>query len=350
LDDIDFELYDDLRPFHTFLEHVMKPLIKAFSGALLGLVVGCTAWAQAFPTKPVTLMVPYPAGGVSDVIARTLNNVLAKHLGQPVIVENLGGASGGIAAQKVLNSRPDGHVIFQGSPNELILAPLSNAAVKYKPEDFRLVQMITINPLVMLARKDLPAANGDELVAYAKKLADEGKPLTFASVGPGSLYHLLGEQMSKVIGIPMTHVPYKGGAPAVQDLMGGQVDIFITPYGKGQVQLVEEGKLKAPAVLSAERQELFKKVPTLNESKALKGFVYETWAGFFVHKDTPEPVVQALHKALSEVANDTTVRTALEGQAMIVPRPQSLAALDKIYSDNTAKYQAMAKSMRLQPQ
>jgi tripartite-type tricarboxylate transporter receptor subunit TctC len=328
----------------------MKPSIKAFSGALIGLLLSCSAWAQTFPTKPVTLMVPYPAGGVSDVIARSLNNVLAKHLGQPVIVENLGGASGGIAAQKVLNSPPDGHVIFQGSPNELILAPLSNAAVKYKPEDFRLVQMITINPLVMLARKDLPASNGDELVAYARKSAAEGKPLTFASVGPGSLYHLLGEHMAKVTGIPMTHIPYKGGAPAVQDLLAGQVDIFMTPYGKGQVQMVADGKLKAPAVLSAERQELFKQVPALNESKALKGFVFETWAGFFVHKDTPEPVVQALHKALGEVANDSTVRNALEAQAMIVPRPQSLAALGKLYAGNTTRYQTIAKSMRLQAQ
>lgn len=337
--------------FFSFkLEFLMRFTFKVVSSVLSSLVFCGAAWAQNFPTKTVTLMVPYPAGGVSDVIARTLNNTLAKHLGQTVIVENLGGASGGIAGQKVLNSPADGHMIFQGSPNELILAPLANAAIKYKPEDFRLVQMITINPLVMLARKDLPATNGDELIAYAKKASAEGKPMTFASVGPGSLYHLLGEHMSSVTGISMTHVPYKGGAPAVQDLMGGQVDIFMTPYGKGQVQLVEDGKLKAPAVLSADRQAMFSKVPTLNESKALKGFVFDTWAGYFVHKDTPEPVVQALHKALSEVASDPTVKSALEAQAMIVPRPQALTALGKLYADNTAKYQAIAKSMRLQPQ
>lgn len=328
----------------------MRKIVLGVLSAIGAFAFCASTWAQSFPTKPVTLMVPYPAGGVSDVIARTLNNTLSKHLGQPVLVENLGGASGGIAAQKVLNSPVDGHVIFQGSPNELILAPLANAAIKYKPEDFRLVQMITINPLAMLARKDLPASNGDELIAYARKAASEGKPLTYASVGPGSLYHLIGEHMSSVTGIAMTHVPYKGGAPAVQDLMGGQVDIFMTPYGKGQVQLVEEGKLKAPAVLSAERQELFKKVPTLNESKALKGFIFDTWAGYFVHKDTPEAVVQALHKALSEVAKDSTVKSTLEGQAMIVPSPQPLNVLSKLYSDNTAKYQAIARSMKLQPQ
>jgi len=173
----------------------MRFSFKAVSSLLSSLMLCGAVCAQNFPTKTVTLMVPYPAGGVSDVIARTLNNTLSKHLGQTVIVENLGGASGGIAGQKVLNSPADGHMIFQGSPNELILAPLSNAAIKYKPEDFRLVQMITINPLVILARKDFPASNGDELVAYAKNAASEGRPLTYASVGPGSLYHLLGEHM-----------------------------------------------------------------------------------------------------------------------------------------------------------
>jgi tripartite-type tricarboxylate transporter receptor subunit TctC len=295
-------------------------------------------------------MVPYPAGGVSDVIARTLNVTLAKHLGQPVIVENLGGAGGAIAAQKVLNSPADGHLIFQGGPNELILAPLSNSAVKYKSEEFRLVQMITINPMAVLARKDLPVNNGDELIAYAKKAADAGTPMTYASVGPGSMYHLLGEHMSKQTGIAMTHVPYKGGAPAQQDLMGGLVDIFMTPFGKSHGQLVDDGKLKVVGVLSSERQAMFKKAPTLNESKALKGFVFEMWSGYFVRKDTPESVVQALHKALSEVANDPAVRAALEAQAMVVPRPQPLTAMNKVYSDNIARYRAIAKAINLQPE
>lgn len=350
MDVINLPAYDGPIAIFTIKGNDMKFSVKVLSAVLFWLLVCGFSAAQTFPSKTVTLMVPYPAGGVSDIIARSLNNSLSKQLGQPVIVENLGGASGGIAVQKVLNSPADGYMIFQGSPNELILAPLAIAASKYKPEDFRLVQMISINPLVMLARKDLPVSNGDELVSYARKVAAEGKPLTFASVGPGSLYHLLGEHLSHLTGIPMTHVPYKGGAPALQDLMAGQVDIFITPYGKGQVQMVEEGKLKAPVVLSAERQDLFKKSPTLNESAALKGFVFETWAGYFVRKDTPEPVVMALHKALSEVANDPTVRTTLEAQAMVVPRPQSLVALSRIYSDNTAKYQAIAKSIKLEPQ
>ncbi len=328
----------------------MKLVLKTLSSVLGGLLLAGSALAQTFPSKPVTLMVPYPAGGVSDVIARTLNVTLAKHLGQPVIVENLGGASGAIAAQKVLNSPADGHIIFQGGPNELILAPLANSAVKYKSEEFRLVQMITINPMAVLARKDLPVNNGDELVAYAKKAAAAGTPMTYAGVGPGSMYHLLGEHMSKQTGVAMTHVPYKGGAPAQQDLMGGLVDIFMTPFGKSHGQLVEEGKLKVVGVLSSERQAMFKKAPTLNESKALKGFVFEMWSGYFVRRDTPEAVVQALHKALSDVANDPAVRAALEAQAMVVPRPQPLAAMNKVYADNIARYRGIAKSINLQPE
>ncbi len=328
----------------------MNARFKALFGALGALLICGASMAQTFPARPVTLMVPYPAGGVSDVIARTLNATLSKHLGQPVVVENLGGASGGIAAQKVLASPADGYLIFQGSPNELILAPLANAAIKYRSEDFRLVQMITVNPLVMLARKDFPAGNADEFLAFAKAAAAAKKPVTYASVGPGSMYHLLGEHLSAAAGVELTHVPYKGGAPAIQDLLAGQVDIMMTVYGKSYVQMVDEGKLRAPVVLSAERQAYFRNTPPLADLPALKGFVFDMWAGFFVHKDTPEAVVQVLHKALSEVANDPAIRANLEAQAMVVPRPQPLAEMNRLYSDNTARYRVIARAMNLQPQ
>lgn len=330
------------------MDHRKRFTLKRTTALLAGLTLTAAAMAQS--GKPVTLMVPYPAGGVSDVIARIVSPVLAKHLERTVIVENLGGAGGAIAAQKVLNSPADGSIIYQGSPNELILTPMAVAAVKHKSEDFRPVQSITLNEMIVFARKDLPVGNGDELAAYAAKMAKEGRPLTYASVGPGSLYHVLGEQMSKVLNVPMTHVPYKGGAPATQDLMGGLVDIFITPYGKSYVELVNSGKIKAVAALSAERQASFKSVPTLNESKALKGFVFDTWQTYFVRKDTPEPLVQALHKALSEVANDSSVRTTLEAQGMIVPKPAALDKVTKSYTDEIAQYRAIAKSINLQAQ
>ena len=326
-----------------------RPLTRLCT-ALAGLLLAGSALAQSFPSKPVTLQVPYPAGGLSDVIARTVHTALGKQLGQPVIVDNLGGASGSIAAQKVLNAPADGHLIFQGSPNELILAPLAISAVKFKSEDFRLVQMIAIAQIAFIARKDLPVSNVDELVAYARKTAAEGKPLTYASVGPGSFYHLLGEHLSKVTGIPMTHVPYKGAAPANQDLIGGQVDIFLAPYGRMYDDLHRDGKVKVLAMLNAERLDGVKQYPAISESRTLKDFTFNIWTGYFVKRDTPEPIVQTLHKAITDTLNDPAVRSGLEANSQILARPLPPPAVAKAYADGTAQFRAIARSINLQPQ
>jgi tripartite-type tricarboxylate transporter receptor subunit TctC len=321
-----------------------------WAALLSGLVLAGAACAQTYPSKPITLLVPYPAGGLSDVIARTVNTTLSKNFGQPVLVENLGGASGAIGAQKVLSAPADGQIIFQGSPNELILAPLAISAVKFKSEDFRLVQMIATAQIGFVTRKDLPVTNVDEFLDYARKQAKEGRPVTYASVGPGSFYHLLGEHLSKTTDIPMTHVPYKGIAPAIQDLLGGQIDIFLAPMGKANVELEKQGKLKVLAMLNSERTESMKDYPAITESKSLKNFVFNIWTGYFVKKGTPEPVVQTIHKAITDALSDPTVRAGLEANSQLVAKPLSLQAMDKAYEDGTAQFRAIAKSINLQPQ
>jgi tripartite-type tricarboxylate transporter receptor subunit TctC len=309
------------------------------------------AFAQAFPVKPVTLMVPYPAGGLSDVVARTVNAPLGKALGQPVIVENLGGASGGIAAQKVLNAPSDGYMLFQGSPNELIFAPLALSAVKYKSEDFRQVHRIALAPMAIVARGELPANNADELVAYAIKAAKEGKPMTYASVGVGSFYHLLGEQMSKMIGVPMLHVPYKGAADVVKDLLGNQIDIFITPYGAPQVSLAKDKKIKFVASTSPGAHPLLPQLPRTSESTgALKNFTAEIGTGYFVKRDTPEPVVQTIHKALQTVLGDSEYLSRMTAMGQLASPLQTLDVANKAFVDETAQYRAIAKSINLQAQ
>ena len=330
------------------MKHPFKTLMTAAAIAFASL--SGTAQAQTYPSKPVSLVVPYPAGGLSDVIARSVNNTLGKNLGQPVIVENLGGASGSIAAQKVLSSPGDGYLVFQGSPNELILAPLAMASIKFKSEDFRLIQMIATAQIAFLARKDIPATNVDELLEYARKAAQQGRPLTYASVGPGSFYHLLGEQLSKVSGIPMVHVPYKGAAPAELDLMSGQIDIFLAPYGKKYDEMHKKGTLKVLAMLNSERLESTKAYPAISESKQLKDFTFNIWTGYFVKKDTPEPVVNALHKAITETLGDAGVHQALEANSQLLPKPQSLAVADKAFADGISQFRAIAKSINLQPQ
>ncbi|MBK9340036.1 MAG: tripartite tricarboxylate transporter substrate binding protein [Rhodoferax sp.] len=329
----------------------MSTLIKRGAAFLSGVLLASAACAQTFPNKPVTLLVPYPAGGLSDVIARTVNAPLGKALGQPVIVENLGGASGGIAAQKVLNTPSDGYMLFQGSPNELILAPLALSSVKYKSEDFRQIHRIALAPMAIIARGDIPANNADELVAYAMKVAKEGKPMTYASVGVGSLYHLLGEQMSKMIGVPMLHIPYKGFADGLKDLMGNQVDIFITPYGAPQVALAKDKKIKFIAATSPGAHPLLPQLGRTSDSKsALKNFTSEIGTGYFVKRDTPEPIVQAMHKGLQAVLGDAEYLSRMAALGQLASPLQTLDVANKAFVDETTQYRAIAKAINLQAQ
>ena len=321
-----------------------------FAGLVASLVLAGGAFAQAYPSKPVTLLVPYPPGGVSDVVARKVNVPLQKALNQTVLVDNLGGASGSIAAQKVLNAPSDGTLVFQGSPNELILAPMAISAVKYKAEDFRLVHQIGVSPIAIFARSDLPANNGDELAAYIVKMAKEGKPVTYASVGNGTFYHLLGEQMSKLVGAEMTHVPYKGGGPIVADLMGKQIDIFISPYAAPHIEMAKSGKLKIIGALSPTRQRMLPDVPSVDEGKALKGFHFSIGTGYYVKKDTPEVIAQTLNKALSSVLTDEDLRAGLMAQGGEMSPAMSLDAAAKSYMAEAAQFRAIAKSINLQPQ
>jgi tripartite-type tricarboxylate transporter receptor subunit TctC len=329
----------------------MLKKLSRLAALLSGLILVGAACAQTFPSKPVTLLVPYPAGGLSDVIARTVNAPLGKALGQPVIVENLGGASGGIAAQKVLNAPSDGYMLFQGSPNELILAPLALSSVKYKSEDFRQIHRIALAPMAIIARGDIPVDNADELAAYALKVAKEGKPMTYASVGVGSLYHLLGEQMSKMVGAPMLHVPYKGFADAVKDLLGNQVDIFITPYGAPQVALAKDKKIKFIASTSPGAHPLQPQLGRTSDSKgALKNFTSEIGTGYFVKRDTPEPIVQSMHKALQAVLGDAEYLTRMGALGQLASPLQTLDVANKAFVDETTQYRAIAKSINLQAQ
>ncbi len=326
----------------------MKRIFWRAALALCVLPVMAQAQTAGFPGKPVTLMVPYTAGGLSDNIARRVNVPLGAELHQPVIVENLGGGSGSIAAQKVLNAPSDGYLVFQGSPNELILAPLAIAAIKYKPESFRQIHRIALAPMAIFARTQFPATNADEMVAHANRAAREGTPLTYASVGVGSFYHLLGAKMSKDLGVAMTHVPYKGLADAQRDLFTDLVDLMIMPYGPAQVELVKQGKIKALAVLTRERQRLLPEVPSTTESRALKHFTAEIGTGYFVKRDTPEPVVQVLHKALQKTLGDTQLRAALFAMGQEVSPLQSLAEADAAYKAEIANYQGIARAIGLQ--
>lgn len=326
----------------------MKRIMRGTTALLAGIALATAAAADTYPTKPVSLMVPYPAGGPSDAIGRIFSTPLARELGQPVLVENLGGASGAIAAQKVLAAPADGHYIFQGSPNEVILSPLANASVRLKAEDFRLVAPIADAVMVVLTRKDLPVNNVDELIALARRSAD--KPLVYGSVGVGSLYHFIVESMQQGAGFKAIHVPYKGNAPLLQDVGGGQVDFAVLVYSAAMGAMAEQGRLKVIGQLGAHRSTLLRDVPTVSEGQTLRNFQFKTWTGFMVPKNTPEPVVQRLHAAIGRTLKDPSVVAQLMMQTQVPAAPMSLAEAAKHFQGETARYRGLAKAINLQPQ
>lgn len=304
--------------------------------------------AQSFPSKPLTLIVPYPAGGPADVNARLMLPVLRKTLGQTIIVENVAGASGGIGIQKLLNAPADGHHFMMGTPSDVILAPLALAAVKHKPEQLRLLGLASRGPLMMVAGPHVKAKTLQELVAEARKPG--ARELTFGSIGPGSLYHLVGEDFAARLKLRMTHVPYKGMAPAVQDLMGGMVDVAFLPSAGNLVDLVLSGKLRAFAVCDEQRLARLPELPTMTQAIALKDFTYEIWGGMFVPRTVPLDVAQRLNDAVKEAQKDAEFRTQIEASGSVAGSPVTLAEADRFLTEQTERYRRLAQAVKLEPQ
>ncbi len=306
------------------------------------------AAAQSFPSKAVNLVVPYPAGGPSDFVARQLQPELNRLLGQPVIIENVGGVGGAIGIQKVLNAPADGYNMTLGTPMELVLAPLAMSAVKFKPDDMKLVAQLVTTTMVLITRKDLPANNVEELIAMAKKPG--AKELSYGSVGPGSLYHLIGEKFAQQTGTKMLHVPYKGAAPLMTDLMGGQIDMVFIPLAGSTPAMITEGKVKALGLTTKTAHPRFPNIPALAAQKGMEGFEFDLWAGIEVPKNTPADVTARLNKAIYEALQNADIRKAYEATGNTVAKPMSPEELARVYNSETARYQAIAKSINLQPQ
>lgn len=312
-----------------------KNLMIATAVLLTGLGLGAHAHAQTqdYPARPVSLLVPYPAGAASDITARAVQGPMSQALGTQVVVENLGGANGALGANRVLNAKADGYTVFQGSPNELILAGLTNKSVTYKPDDFQFVAPVATSPYVVVTRAGLGAANVDELVALARR---SSVPLTYGSGGAGSMIHLITAALAARTGVTLTHIPYRGGAPLITDMAGGQIDFAIMPYQANYEDLRREGRLNIIGTLNRERLPALPDVPSVQESATLKDFNYTIWTAYLVKKGTPAAVVQKLHAAVEAALRDPATRKTLEAQGKILFAPQTLAASDAFYAEQIA--------------
>ncbi|KUE90035.1 ABC transporter substrate-binding protein [Cupriavidus necator] len=275
--------------------------------------------ADNFPAKSLSLVVPYPAGGASDTSARIFGESISKSVGQQVVVENYGGGTGLIGANKVLGAPADGYTFFHGSINEVFLAPMLNPAARYKPQDFQLAAPISDANIVLMVRNGIAVDTLDNFLDYAKK--SKGKPLTYATVGIDSIYHLMGDALAARLGVPFLHVPYKGGAPALQGLAGGEVDFAILPYQSSFDSMQQQGRLKVLSSFAKALPPALKHIPLISQSRLVPDFEYSIGGGYFVRQGTPASRVAVLRKAIGEALTKPEIRAKLEAEGRTVAQP-----------------------------
>jgi tripartite-type tricarboxylate transporter receptor subunit TctC len=265
-------------------------LLKIVATAVATALTAQLAWAQAFPTKPIRMVVAFPAGGSTDLSARALGEKLATALGQPVIIDNKPGASGNIGADFVAKSAPDGHTLLMAATS-FVTAPAFFPKLGWDPaKDFAPVSLVATVPIIVVVHPSLPVHNPRDLIAYSK--ANPGK-LNLASPGAATLTRLSGEMFKQAAGVDWVTVHYKGGAPAVADLLGGQSHIMFANISDVITQ-VKAGRLRALAVTGARRSAIAPELPTLAES-ALPGFEISTWQAVVAPAGTPRDVIQRLN-------------------------------------------------------
>lgn len=280
----------------------MKRRTLLLAAALAALPMAASA--QGYPSKPIRFVVPYPPGGPLDTISRLLGQKVAEGMNQPVIVENKPGAGGNIGADFVAKSLADGHTILMGAVATHAINPTLYAKIPYDPvRDFAPITQVASTPNVLVVNPSLPVASVAELITYAK--ANPGK-LNFGSGSTGSAGHLAGELFNSLAGVKMAHIPYKGAAPAMQDLIGGQIHLMFDNLASSLTQ-VRAGRVKALAVTTARRSSLAPELPTVAES-GLAGFDISTWFGIFAPAGTPREAVARLHSEFTRALAAPDVR------------------------------------------
>ena len=296
------------------------------------------ASAQAYPGKPITIVVPFAAGGTTDILARVVGQALTKELGQPVIVDNRAGAGGNIGGALAAKAAPDGYTLFMGTVGTHAINQSLYKKMPFDPiKDFAPLTRVAMVPNLLVAHPSKPYKNVKELIAYAK--ANPGK-VNFGSSGSGSSIHLSGELFNAMAKVEMVHVPYKGSAPAVSDLIGGQIDIMFDNMPSA-IQHVRAGKLRPLAVTTAKRSPELPDVPTIAEA-GVPGYEATSWFGMFAPAGTPAPVIAKLNGALVKVLADPEVKKKLaeQGAEPYAEKPEQFA---EFIRKETAKWSKVVK-------
>ncbi|MGZ3408794.1 MAG: tripartite tricarboxylate transporter substrate binding protein [Xanthobacteraceae bacterium] len=267
-------------------------------GAAL-LFAATAATAQTWPAKPITIIVPFVAGGTTDIVTRLVGQALSQRLGQPVVIENVGGAGGTLGATNAARAPADGYTVFMSTIAHTIAPGIYKKLAYDFEKDFDPITVVASVPNILLVNPDVPAQNVSELISYIK--ANPSK-VNFGSAGVGSVEHLAGELFRSTAKLEMVHVPYRGGAPMMADIVAGHIQMAIETSGAA-TPFVKSNKVRALAVSTAKRTPLFPELPTLAES-GLPGYDVTTWYGTLVPRGTPPDVRQKLYSAIAEILKD----------------------------------------------
>lgn len=296
------------------------------------------AAAQGWPTRPLTLVVPFPPGGSTDAVGRLVAAELAKLLGQNVIVENKGGANGNIGSDQVAKAKPDGHTLLLSGVGSNAINYAIYQEMPYQDKDFRHVALIATGPNVLVASPNLPVKHFAEFLELVRK--EPGKH-THASSGNGSSGHLSAEMLKQAAKLDMVHVPYKGGAAAITDTIAGRVDVLFLNQDN-VLPHVRAGKLRALAVTSPQRNPAYPDVPTIAES-GFPGFAAQSWFGVSAPAGTPDKVVRVLNEATNKALQDVALRQRLESVGFVVANgsPDDFA---RFVQDEIARWAKAAKA------
>jgi tripartite-type tricarboxylate transporter receptor subunit TctC len=299
------------------------------------LVLACpAAHAQTYPAKAITLVIPFAAGGSNDIVGRAIGKKLTEAWGQPVVVENRSGAGGLIGSADVAAAAPDGYTLLLISSTFTINPAIRKRMPFDTTKDFTPVALIAHSPLLFVASKDLPVKSAKDLLALARSKPGQ---ITYASAGPGSINQIAAELIALSAGIKLMHVPYRGGAPALNDLIGGHVDVYVSSLPQ-VLQLAQNGQARALAVTSVKRTALLPDVPTLDEA-GISGFDLSSWWGIVAPAGMPADVVNALNSEIGKMLNSPELSTFLsnEGAEAEAMTPRQFGDLMRLETERWTK-------------
>jgi tripartite-type tricarboxylate transporter receptor subunit TctC len=322
----------------------MRFLFRSLLCCMFLATAGSAFAADTYPSRPIKVIVAYPAGGANDIIARSISDELSKDLGQSVVVENKGGAGGTVGADAAAKAAPDGYTLFMAAGAHA-LAPSIQKNLTYDIiKDFQPISLAAIGTYMLTVHPSVKATSVKELIALAK--ANPGK-LNFASSGVGAPPHLAGVLFQKMTGTQLTHIPYRGDTPAITDLLAGQVQLcFISPGPL--LPHVQAGKLRALAMCSAKRSTVMPDLPTLDEA-GLKGYALGTWWGLLAPAGTPKPIIDLLTKAMAKATSVPAVRERFGKLAFEAHGSNSPAEFATFIKEEVARYAEVAKAAGIEP-